>query len=129
MLEAKAAPIRAIVVDDSPTAQKLLVTILQEAEGIQVVGVGADGEEAVRLTKRLRPDVVTMDVRMPGMDGLEATRRIMRDTPTPIVVVTADLMQVDMNLTFEALRAGALTVVGVRGHSAVRTMQGLDGRL
>jgi two-component system chemotaxis response regulator CheB len=107
--------IRAVVVDDSPTAQKLLVTILQEAEGIQVVGVGADGEEAVRLTKRLRPDVVTMDVRMPRVDGLEATRRIMRDMPTPIVIVTADLMQADMNLTFEALRAGALTVVGKPG--------------
>jgi two-component system chemotaxis response regulator CheB len=113
--QSRGASIRAVVVDDSPTAQKLLVTILQEAEGIQVVGVGADGEEAVRLTKRLRPDVVTMDVRMPRMDGLEATRRIMRDTPTPIVVVTADLMQADMNLTFEALRAGALTVVGKPG--------------
>jgi two-component system chemotaxis response regulator CheB len=115
------SPIRALVVDDSPTAQKLLVTILQEAEGIQVVGVGADGAEAVRLTRRLRPDVVTMDVRMPGMDGLEATRRIMRDTPTPIVVVTADLMQADMNLTFEALRAGALTAVGKPGLADVET--------
>jgi two-component system chemotaxis response regulator CheB len=121
--KAKGSLIHAIVVDDSPTAQKLLVTILQEAEGIQVVGVGANGEEAVRLTKRLRPDVVTMDVRMPKMDGLEATRRIMRDTPTPIVVVTADLMQADMNLTFEALRAGALTVVGKPGLADVETCE------
>jgi two-component system chemotaxis response regulator CheB len=113
--EAKESAIRAIVVDDSPTAQKLLVTILQRAKGVQVVGVGTNGEEAVRLTKRLRPDVVTMDVRMPKMDGLEATRRIMQDTPTPIVVVTADLVQADMNLSFEALRAGALTVVGKPG--------------
>jgi two-component system chemotaxis response regulator CheB len=123
VLTARESPIRAIVVDDSPTAQKLLVTILQEAEGIQVVGVGTDGEEAVRLTKRLRPDVVTMDVRMPRMDGLEATRRIMRDTPTPIVVVTADLMQADMNLTFEALRAGALTVVGKPGLADTETCE------
>jgi two-component system chemotaxis response regulator CheB len=111
VLKAKRSLTRAIVIDDSPTAQKLLVTILQEAEGIEVVGVGKDGEEAIRLTKRLHPDVVTMDVRMPKMDGLEATRRIMHETPTPIVIVTADLMQADMNLTFEALRAGALTVV------------------
>jgi two-component system chemotaxis response regulator CheB len=52
-----------------------------------------------------------MDVRMPKMDGLEATRRIMRDAPTPIVIVTASPMRTDMDLTFEALRAGALTVV------------------
>jgi two-component system chemotaxis response regulator CheB len=115
VLKTKRSVTRAIVIDDSPTAQKLLVTILQEAEGIEVVGVGRDGEEAVRLTRRLRPDVVTMDVRMPKMDGLEATRRIMHETPTPIVIVTADLMQADMNLTFEALRAGALTVVGKPG--------------
>jgi two-component system chemotaxis response regulator CheB len=123
VLKAKSSPIRAIVVEDSPTAQKLLVTILQEAEGIQVVGVGANGEEAVRLTKRLRPDVVTMDVRMPKMDGLEATRHIMRDTPTPIVVITADLMQADMNLTFEALRAGALTAVGKPGLADTETCE------
>jgi two-component system chemotaxis response regulator CheB len=112
VLKAKRSAIRAIVVDDSPTAQKLLVTILQKAEGIEVIGVGADGEDAVRLIKRLRPDVVTMDVRMPKMDGLEATRRIMHDAPTPIVIVTADLAQADMNLAFEALRAGALTTIG-----------------
>lgn len=114
-MKARSDPIHAIVVDDSRSAQQLLVAILQAAEGIEVVGVGANGEEAVRLTKRLHPDVVTMDVRMPKMDGLEATRRIMRQVPTSIVIVTADLMPADMNLTFEALRAGALTVVGKPG--------------
>lgn len=116
-------PVRAVVVDDSRSAQQLLVAILQAAEGIEVVGVGSDGEEAVRLTKRLHPDVVTMDVRMPKMDGLEATRCIMRDTPTSIVIVTADLMPADMNLTFEALRAGALTVVGKPGLADVETCE------
>jgi two-component system chemotaxis response regulator CheB len=112
LLKAKRFPIRAVVVDASPTAQKLLVTTLQKAEGIEAVGVGAGGEDAVRLTRRLRPDVVIMDIRTPKMDGLEATRRIMREAPTPIVIVTADPVQADMSLTFEALRAGALTVVG-----------------
>lgn len=107
--------IRVVVVDDSPTVCELLVKILQAAEGIQVVGVGHSGEDAVRLTKRLHPDVVTMDVRLPKMDGLEATRRIMRETPTPIVIVSGNMLHNDLDLTFAALQAGALTVVGKPG--------------
>lgn len=111
MSKFKSGVIRVVVVDDSPTARKLLVTLLQSAGGIQVVGVAADGEEAVQLTKRLRPDLVTMDVFMPKMDGLEATRHIMRNTPTPIVIVTATLERDDVDVAFEALRSGALTAV------------------
>jgi two-component system chemotaxis response regulator CheB len=115
MRGAKAKPIRAVVVDDTTTMRELLVAILQGTEGIQVVGAGANGLDAVRLTKRLRPDVVTMDVVMPQMDGLEATRRIMREVPTPIVIVTGGLMRAEEDLTFEALRAGALTVIRTPG--------------
>ena len=111
MPRAKAGPIRVVVVDDTPTVRELLVAILHQAEGIQVVGAGSDGEEAVRLVKRLRPDVVTMDVRMPRVDGLEATRRIMGESPTRIVIVTGSLMRAGEDLTFDALRAGALTVI------------------
>lgn len=104
-------PIRIVVIDDSPTARELLVALFESTEGMEVVGTGSDGEEGVRVTKRLGPDVVTMDVRMPKMDGLEATRCIMYDQPTPIVIVTNSTMRADMDLTFEALQAGALTVV------------------
>jgi two-component system chemotaxis response regulator CheB len=111
MSETRPGPIRVVVVDDSPTVRELLVSLLQSVPDIQVVGVAAEGEEAVRLTKRLRPDVVTMDVFMPNMDGLEATRRIMREAPTPIVVVTATLKRHDVDLAFESLKSGALTAV------------------
>ncbi len=111
MSKIKSGFIRTVVVDDSPTARKLLVTLLQSAEDIQVVGVASNGKEAVRLTKRLRPDLVTMDVFMPKMDGLEATRHIMRQAPTPIVIVTASLERDDVDLAFEALRSGALTAL------------------
>jgi two-component system chemotaxis response regulator CheB len=115
MQKVRTDPVRVVVVDDSPTVQQLLVAILQEAEGIQVVGTGATGIDAIRLTERMRPDVVTLDLRMPQMDGLEATRHIMRQTPTPIVIVTGTLMQTEVDITFDALRAGALTVVRTPG--------------
>jgi two-component system chemotaxis response regulator CheB len=115
MKKGRLDPIRVVVVDDSPTVRRLLVAILEEADGIQVVATGATGKEAVQLTRRMRPDVVTMDLRMPEMDGLEATRQIMREVPTPIVIVTGMLMRVDIDITFEALRTGALTVVRTPG--------------
>ncbi len=110
MPRVKTANIRTIVIDDSQTARELMIALF-EREGIHVIGSGASGLDAVRLTSRLHPDVICMDANMPEMDGLEATRRIMHQLPTPIVIVTASLMQSDMDLTFEAMQAGALTVV------------------
>ncbi len=103
--------IRVLVAEDSSTARALLVEILSSApDGLTVVGEARNGLEAIEMTKRLRPDVVTMDIRMPLLDGLEATRRILRDVPTPVVVVSgSDVLEVETSL--EALRAGALAVL------------------
>lgn len=111
MIKQRSGPIRVLVVEDSPTARDLLVAILNQSSAIQVIGTALDGEEAMRQVARLRPDVVTMDIQMPRMNGLEATRRIMKTTPVPIVIVTSSFNSKDMDLTFQAMRVGALTVI------------------
>ena len=70
-----------------------------------------DGRVAIDMTRRLKPDLITMDVAMPVMDGLAATRRIMKENPTPIIVVTAKSNYHEMNVAFEAMAAGALDVL------------------
>lgn len=100
-----------LVAEDSPTARQLVVAILDGDPGLQVVGQACDGLEAVALTAQLRPDVIVMDMAMPAMDGLEATRRIMAATPTPIVLVSASYEYDDVQRSFQALEAGALQIL------------------
>lgn len=101
--------IRVLVVDDSITVRKAVADRLSAA-GLQVVGEAADGCEGVEMTRRLRPDVVLMDVVMPGTDGLAATRRIMNEAPTPVVILSGHVTQQEVFKTYDALAAGALEV-------------------
>jgi two-component system, chemotaxis family, protein-glutamate methylesterase/glutaminase len=103
--------IRVLVADDSATFRAILRTVLSTAPDLEVVGEASDGEEAVGRTLALRPDVVTMDVRMPRLSGLDAIRRIMRIAPTPVIVVSAEIAGDGQRLSFEALRAGAVEVL------------------
>ncbi len=104
------APIRVLLADDSATIRSYLAGLIAAAPGLTLVGEARDGEEAVQLVEALRPDVVSMDIRMPRLDGLEATRQIMASHPTPTVVVSA-LVEEDVDLSFKAMEAGALAVI------------------
>src|SRR5438093_10073260 len=102
---------RVLVTDDCETSRKLLAAILSADPELRVVGEARDGLEALRLTQELRPDLVTMDIRMPRMDGFDATKEIMITAPTPIVIVSASAEAGDVRDAMRALQAGALTVL------------------
>jgi two-component system chemotaxis response regulator CheB len=110
-MKPKTSPTRILVAEDSPVARELLVAILQNAAGMQVIGTARNGAEAVRLTHRLNPDVITMDIHMPEMDGIAATRQIMSETPRPVIMLSASLHKNKRVLTSNALQAGALLVI------------------
>lgn len=103
--------IRILIVDDSATIRTLLRAIFESDPEMIVVGMAGNGAEAAAQTARLKPDVITMDIMMPVMNGFEATRRIMAENPTPIVVVTSYVDSVELNTTFNAIKAGALDVI------------------
>jgi len=102
--------IRVLVAEDSAVTREYLVYLLGRDPGLEVAGAARDGQEALDEAKRLRPDVILMDVHMPRMNGYEATRRIMEEAPVPIVMVSASLSMDETAMTFQALQAGALTV-------------------
>ncbi len=104
-------PIRALIAEDSATTLELLTHMLESSPGIRVVGRARNGAEAVHMTKSLRPDVIVMDIHMPVIDGFEATRRIMSETPAPIVIVSATVDTRAIDVSLQALRLGALTVM------------------
>lgn len=105
--------VRVLVVDDSQFYRRRITEILNADAKFEVVGTARNGLEAVELTRALQPDVVTMDVEMPVMDGITATRHIMATVPTPILMFSA-LTTTGARATFDALEAGAIDYVPKR---------------
>jgi DNA-binding NarL/FixJ family response regulator len=99
-------PVTVLVVDDEPLVRAGLRAVLDAQPDIEVVGEAADGAAVIPLVRRLRPDVVAMDVRMPLMDGIEATRVVLRTVPDPPKILVVTTFEND-EYVYEALRAGA----------------------
>ena len=117
--------ITVLVVDDSGISRDLLAHILLAEPGIEICGYARNGEEAIAMSAEKTPDVVTMDIHMPGLDGFDTTRRIMETQPRPIVIVSASFDSRDVAKMFRALEAGAVAAVekppgpGHPGHAAL----------
>lgn len=102
---------RVLVVDDSATVRAVLKRMLSRSRGLEVIGEARDGREAVEAASRLRPDAVIMDIEMPEVDGFSATRRIMEESPTAVIVLSSRVKQDEMRTAFEAIRCGAVGVL------------------
>jgi two-component system chemotaxis response regulator CheB len=110
MANTPASKVRVLIVDDSAFMRKVLETILISDPQLQVVGHAKDGREAIALAESLKPDVVTMDINMPHMDGLQATAQIMTTNPRPIVVVSSESKDGAAS-TLKALELGAIEFI------------------
>jgi two-component system chemotaxis response regulator CheB len=103
--------IRVLVVEDSVTQREILCRIVRDDVELTVAGEARNGTEAIEMVRELSPDVVLMDVHMGEMNGIEATRTIMRDHPTPVVIMSSTLQQRDIDLAVEAMRVGAVMAI------------------
>ena len=124
------APLRAVVVDDSPLFRVVLRDALRTLPGVSVVGNASDGEEAVRKITELRPDVVTLDVEMPGMNGIDVLRRLKADGCGASVIMVSRHTAAGADVTTEALLEGAFDfVLKPGGADVVASKAALAGRI
>jgi two-component system chemotaxis response regulator CheB len=104
-------PIRVLIVEDSAVIRELLQHLIGRDSRLEVCAAVSSAEAALSIVEKVAPDVISLDIRLPGMDGLEATRRIMSLRPTPIVVVSAAVETEELKIAMRALEAGALAVL------------------
>ena len=104
------APISVLIVDDSAFMRHALGRLLNETPGIEVVGAASNGEEGLAFARDLRPDVITLDVEMPVLDGLGMLKRLMLETPTRVVMLSSRTTA-NAKITLDALEFGAIDFV------------------
>src|ERR1700682_3711283 len=119
---------RVLVVDDSAFMRKVLENIFNADASLQVVGQAKDGREAVALAESLKPDVITMDINMPHVDGLQATAQIMTTNPRPIVIVSSESREGAAS-TLRALELGAIEFVAKPSSAIDLDMQSVKEEL
>lgn len=122
------SPTRVMVVDDSPLIRQILVDMLRKEPDLEVVGYARDGEEALLRIAELNPDVVTLDVEMPRMNGLECLRELMATRPVPAVMVST-LTSAGAETTLEALSLGAVDFVCKPDNGSLSTLRGVREEL
>jgi two-component system chemotaxis response regulator CheB len=103
--------IRILIVDDSKTATAILKSLIEAEPDMEVIGEANDGQMAVELCAKLKPDLITMDINMPVLNGYDATRLIMSQNPIPVVIISSNVNIESMNASFQALEAGAVSVL------------------
>lgn len=96
---------KVLIVDDSPYARQTIRKMLETESGIEVVGISSDGIDAMAETLRLKPDLITLDLEMPGMDGFSFLRWLMKKRPTPVIIVSS---YSDSKTVFKALESERL---------------------
>ncbi len=121
-------PIRTLVVDDSVFMRTVLKTSLARSANIEVIGSAQNGSEGLKKIKSLKPDVVTLDIEMPGMTGLEVLERVMRDCPLPVVMVSTKT-QAGAKMTFDALDLGAVDYVAKPLSDKGSSLQGFQQKV
>jgi two-component system, chemotaxis family, protein-glutamate methylesterase/glutaminase len=127
MSEQEEKVIRVLIVDDSKTAREAIKAMLKGEPDIEIVGEATDGALGVEMATQLKPDVITMDINMPRMNGHDATVQIMAQCPTPIVVVSTVSQEELVHQGLDILLAGALEIV--QKPSSLGSMEAIQSEL
>src|SRR3954469_6036488 len=118
--------IRVLVIDDSPTSRRAITQVLEASPGIEVIDRAADGEEGLKKAHALKPDVITLDLEMPKLDGFSFLRLLMANTPTPVIVLSSYAHESDV---FKALELGAFDFVAKPSRTGKESLEAVRAEL